>query len=55
MAKDAKELHARRLGDIMAKLATVLPILSVSGPVRKEKLKLDAEAQFWRMSSASSS
>src|SRR3954454_994560 len=45
--KDAKELHARRLGDIMAEAGYGAgDIERVGALVRKEKLKLDAEAQL---------
>jgi Domain of unknown function (DUF4202) len=45
--KDAKELHARRLGDIMAAAGYGAgDIDRVGALVRKEKLKLDAEAQL---------
>jgi hypothetical protein len=45
--KDAKELHARRLGDIMAEAGYGAgDIDRVGALVRKEKLKLDPEAQL---------
>src|SRR6267142_1572607 len=45
--KDAKELHARRLGDIMAESGYGAgDIDRVGALVRKEKLKLDPEAQL---------
>jgi hypothetical protein len=45
--KDAKELHAQRLGDIMAQAGYgVGDIDRVGALVRKEKLKLDPEAQL---------
>jgi len=45
--KDAKELHARRLGDIMAKAGyDAYHIERVGALVRKDRLKLDAEAQL---------
>jgi hypothetical protein len=45
--KDAKELHARRLGDIMAAAGYGADeIERVGALVRKEKLKLDPEAQL---------
>jgi len=45
--KDAKELHARRLGDIMAEAGYAAgDIDRVGALVRKEKLKLHPEAQL---------
>jgi len=45
--KDAKELHAQRLGDIMAQAGYGAgDIDRVGALVRKERLKLDAEAQL---------
>ena len=45
--KDAKEVHARRLGDIMAEAGYGAgDIERVGALVRKEKLKLDPEAQL---------
>jgi hypothetical protein len=45
--KDAKELHARRLGDIMAKAGYAAgDIDRVGALVRKEKLKLHPESQL---------
>jgi hypothetical protein len=45
--KDAKEVHARRLGDIMAEAGYGAgDIDRVGALVRKEKLKLDPEAQL---------
>jgi hypothetical protein len=45
--KDAKELHARRLGEIMAEAGYGAgDIDRVGALVRKEKLKLDPEAQL---------
>ena len=45
--KDAKELHARRLGDIMAEAGyDAGEVERVGALVRKEKLKLDPEAQL---------
>jgi uncharacterized protein DUF4202 len=45
--KDAKELHARRLGDIMAQAGyDTGDVDRVGALVRKEKLKLDPEAQL---------
>jgi len=45
--KDAKELHARRLGDIMAEAGYAAgDIDRVGALVRKEKLKLQPEAQL---------
>jgi hypothetical protein len=45
--RDAKELHARRLGDIMAEAGYgAADIERVGALVRKERLKLDPEAQL---------
>jgi Domain of unknown function (DUF4202) len=45
--KDAKEIHARRLGDIMANAGySAGDVHRVGALVRKERLKLDAEAQL---------
>jgi hypothetical protein len=45
--KDAKEIHARRLGDIMANAGYGAgDVDRVGALVRKERLKLDAEAQL---------
>jgi hypothetical protein len=45
--KDAKELHARRLGDIMAEAGYgASDIDRVGALVRKERLKLDPDAQL---------
>src|SRR5262245_24470095 len=45
--KDAKEIHARRLGELMAEAGySAGDISRVGALVRKEKLKLDPEAQL---------